>query len=331
MRGGILALLLLAVWIGSAVLLNWLDPWTESEPVTVMAAKTLGADTTLLTLGTSHVLCGVNPAMLEPGAMNIASAGSDYTTMLLILRHRLPDLPHLKTVLLEADNLCLFNIGLQRSDFSELYAWGLTRADLPLGRWARFRQAVLENPLVAPFVFSKRLTPFAWWRVKEPERKIVGPGFRVAMGHVPEFAQEGTVRIRAHEQTMSDVAATANYAALAEILRLLQQHQIRVVLISLPHLPDYNANASARWKAMFAGLLNVARDNLGPGLQWWSWDGDPAFVTGDFYDGHHLNETGAAKFSASLKARLDALESGEQAPQPGTGAADDKRRNTEIP
>lgn len=52
--------------------------------------------------------------------------------ILLILRHRLADMPNLETVVLEADNLCLLQAGVDRKDFSEFYAWGLSRNDLPL-------------------------------------------------------------------------------------------------------------------------------------------------------------------------------------------------------
>lgn len=302
-RNVLLILLLLAVWMAAVVLVDYLDPFPPEDPVLSGASAALGENTHMLAMGTSHVLYGINPAVLGPDTMNIAMAGADYETLFLILRHRLPDMPNLQFVLLEADNLSLFNTGLDRRDFSAIYAWGLTRKDLPLSRKAHWRQVVIEHPLVAPFLFSKRLTPAAWVRGIPNDRLRIGPGFQIYTGRMSSH-NDGKNRILAHELTMSDSSAERNIKALTEMLRLLKQHGVRVVMMTLPHDDGYSANASARWNEYFRDILEVARNELGDEMEWWNYDRDPAFTDEDFNDGHHLNGQGAEKFSRLLQKRI---------------------------
>ena len=82
----------------------------------------MGSRTRLLVVGTSHVLDGIRPTLLGPQAMNLALGGGDYRAILLVLQHRLADMPNLERVVLEIDNLCLLQAGVDRKDFSEFYA-----------------------------------------------------------------------------------------------------------------------------------------------------------------------------------------------------------------
>lgn len=299
--------MLLGTWVGAAVLLDWLDPYPKHDRAATEASAALGPSTRILAVGASHVLHGINPAVLGPGAMNMGVNAADYRTLLLILRHRLADMPNLRLVLLEADNLCLCNVGLDRRDFTDLYAWGLSRTDLPLSWWSRFRQAIVEYPLVAPFYFSKRLTPADWVLARRIDWVYGGPGFQTYTGQV-SAANNGLDRIRAHEQTISTVAATNNLAALAELLHLFRQQDIKVILLTLPHHEGYASNASVRWNSMFSNLLDLARAELGEEMTWWNMDGHPEFTDEDFNDGHHLNGRGAAKLSELLRQKIADLD-----------------------
>ena len=195
----ILAILILGTWVAAAAFLDWLDPYPQQDPVVNEASAALGSSTRILTVGTSHVRLGINPVVLGPNAMNIVVNAADYCTLLLIIRHRLADMPNLKVVLLEADNLCLSNVRLSSRDYTDLYAWGLVRADLPLSWWGNIRQAVVEHPLIAPFLFSKRATPYEWVRTPKEVIAYSGPGFQAGTGRVSS-ANNGLVRIRGHEQ-----------------------------------------------------------------------------------------------------------------------------------
>ena len=130
-RMGILAILLALTWVAAAALLNGLDPYPPPRPAAIGASAALGPDTRVLVVGISDVLDGIRPSLLGPHSMNLALAGGDYRALLLVLRHRLAEMPNLETVVLEADNLCLLQAGVDRKDFSEFYAWGLSRNYLP--------------------------------------------------------------------------------------------------------------------------------------------------------------------------------------------------------
>lgn len=232
-------------------------------------------------------------------------AGADYGDMLPILRRRLADLPNLQIVLLEADNISLIQDVFRRRDYYSLYAWGLQREDLPLGTWERIQQAVLEFPWVAPFAYSRRLTPRAWaWRADPGDwLDYPGLGFVASQAQVVP-ANGGAVRIREHDREVSSESIARNRAAFVELIRLLKARGIRVVLITLPHHEGYACNASPRWREIFSDLLDAGRAALGDQFLWWNMDGLPALDDRDFHDGHHLNARGAAQLSKWIKARL---------------------------
>lgn len=306
-RGWVLAIVLLAAWVMAARVLNRLDPYARPDPETVGALSALGPSTRLVVLGTSHVSFGINPAEIGPWAVNMGVAGADYENLLPILRRRLVDMPNLQVILLETDNICLFSDVLRQRDFYNMYAWGLLPADVPLGVRERIQQKVMEHPLVAPFVFSRRLTPRAWARRARPTDWLdyPGQGFVASQGQMV-LANDGTVCMREHDHYISETVIARNRAAFVELIRLAKQHGVQIVLITLPHHAGYSANASSRWKKLFDGLLGDARAHLGDDFIWWNMDGDPIYSDTDFHDGHHLNEWGAAKLSKLLRERLEA-------------------------
>ena len=301
----VLAMLLALVWVATAALLNALDPYPPPRPAATGASAALGPDTRVLVVGISHVLDGIRPSLLGPHAMNLALSGGDYRAILLVLRHRLADMPNLETVVLEADNLCLLQAGVDRKDFSEFYAWGLSRNDLPLSWRAKRWQAIVEQPLIAPFIYSRRLTPGSWPSAPKLDL-VVEPGFQSTMQRVASY-NSGSALIRLHERMISDQATDQNLTALEELLRLLKNRGVRVVLLTLPHHQGYRSNASDRWQKTFSDLLAVARSVLGDEMVWWDLESLPEFTDADFMDGHHLNVVGAAKMSEWLRESLAKL------------------------
>lgn len=305
-HNALLAILLALTWVAAASLLNWIDPYPKPRLASRGGSAALGPDTRLLVVGTSHVLDGVRPSLLGPGAMNLALGGGDYRALLLVLRHRLADMPNLETVVLEADNLCLLQAGVDRKDFSEFYVWGLSRNDLPLSWGAKRWQAVVEQPWVAPFIFSRRLAPGAWSRAPKVEL-IIEPGFQSTPQRV-STGNNGMAIMRLHERMMADAEIDANLAALKEMLRLLKARKIQVVLLTLPHHRGYRSSASDRWRKTFSDLLAAAQSILGDEMVWWDWESHPEFTDDDFMDGHHLNVVGAAKMSEWLRESLANLD-----------------------
>lgn len=305
-HNAVLAILLAFTWMAAAALLNGLDPYPKPRVASLGGSAALGSDTRLLVVGTSHVLDGVRPSLLGPHAMNLALSGGDYRAILLVLRHRLADMPNLETVVLEADNLCLLQSGVDRKDFSEFYAWGLSRNDLPLSWRAKRWQAVVEQPLIAPFIYSRRLTPGSWSRVPQLELTIE-PGFQSTEQRV-SAGNSGPAIMRLHERMIADAEIAPNLDALKELLHLLKARKIQVVLLTLPHHRGYRSSASDRWQKTFDDILAVARSVLGDDMVWWNLESHPGFTDEDFMDGHHLNVVGASKMSEWLRESLANLD-----------------------
>lgn len=299
----ILAAVLAITAFLAIALLAKIDPPRDKDNTAIRAAAALGPDTRLISMGTSHVLCGIDPSILWSNAVNIATPGVDYEMLLLILKHHISNLTGLEAVLLEADNICASNLGFSRTDFSELYDYGVTREELPLKGWAYARQVVMESSLLAPIFFSSRLTP--WVHVRKPamERIPRGLGFEVYTG-VVSSANNGLVKIRSHENVLSPFSVERNLVALKDIIDILKSNEVPVIMVTMPHDRLYTAHAGPVWHATFDRVISTASSNLAPDFIWWNFDGHPDFTDEDFNDGHHVNERGAQKVSQLIHEKL---------------------------
>lgn len=306
-RWCLLTLLTLALtYVASVELLNALKPYHPRNSIGQRAVAALSERTETLVLGTSHVACGIDPRPFDGRLMCLATAAADYEVMELMILRNLERVPNLRLVLLEADNLALFNYGSRgRRDYFELYDYGIRRSDLPLTRWERLTQAVLEWRWVAPIFYTRRLSPRAYWRAPAAERVDVAPGHFVYTG-VVHGGNDGANRIAVHETLMNPERAAQNLAALRRLLRLLDACGVRVVLVTLPHRPGYRALSSETWRGYFEQILATAREQLGPSFQHWDYEEDPSFPREEFNDGHHLNAGGTARFTAMLQERIAA-------------------------
>lgn len=301
----LLVALLAAVAGGAVMLLNALDPVRDKDNVMMRAAASMGSDTRFISLGTSHVLSGIDPSIIWTNALNIATPGADYEVLLLILRHHWPSLTGLDALLLEADNICASNIGFGRRDFSDLYDYGVPREELPIARgWPYVRQIVMESPMMAPIFFSQRLTPRAWVRQSGVERVPRGPGFTVYTGRVTT-ANNGLAKIRSHEGVLSPHSLERNLKAMRKIIAMAHARDVPVIMLTLPHDEHYTANAGPVWHASFKRIIEEARAEAGTAFTWWNYDQHPDFTDDDFNDGHHVNEQGARKLSLLLREKLE--------------------------
>lgn len=120
----VLAILLALTWVATTTLLNGLDPYPKPRRAAREGSAALGPRTRLLVVGTSHVLDGIRPSLLGPHAMNLALGGGDYRAILLVLQHRLADMPNLERVVLEADNLACFKPGWIEKTFRSFMPGG---------------------------------------------------------------------------------------------------------------------------------------------------------------------------------------------------------------
>ena len=255
----------------------------------------------VLVLGSSHAYYAIDPSLLDAPAYNAAFVSQSLDVDAAILRHYLPQMPRLHTVVAPVDYPIL-GFQLKRS----------------VEDW-RIKNYVLYTGVEVPHVFSdysELLTSplpinvgrLRWHYVtRAPFSTTLQPG---GFGVKPttattNLAESGAIAARRHTNTDEEIYLAID-AALREMAAICAERGVRLLLIKTPQHDAYRSHLDARQLAELQRWIddNVsALDNvIYHGLREPSLYGD-----GDFRDADHLNELGAAKFSRRLNDVLRGL------------------------
>src|SRR5205085_2477908 len=90
----------------------------------------------------------------------------------------------------------------------------------------------------------------------------------------------------------------ANQAQLIRTIEACQKRGVECILVSIPTHPCYRDHLLPEYRAETSALIReVCRQT---GAIYCDYAADPRFGDTDFYDGDHLNEGGAIKFTRLL-------------------------------
>jgi hypothetical protein len=136
----------------------------------------------------------------------------------------------------------------------------------------------------------------------------------VIPGYLPSNARfvpppDRSDRVARHARTFKEALFEANCASLVRIVRLLDDRDVRVLLLRTPFHPSYVAHRPRRWEDLCDAALGRLRAEAGMHHAVVSWDlmKHPNFRDDDFRDDDHLNTSGAARLGAILKGWIDPL------------------------
>lgn len=256
-----------------------------------------GQDISTLILGSSHAYYGLNPSVMGDSTFNLANVSQSPEYDLALLRHYMPYMPNLKTVIISVSYFTYRDPILEEGADRRLAIPYKTRMHLPVH--SDFSRYNLE---ISDFgAYSAKLANLV---LRQPENHCDSLGFGLGydLSHrEPHWQKRGEEHARRH--TMS---SPGRFASVMEtqraLIRLAQDHGCRVVFITTPAWHTYASQLDASQETeMRRGMASLHAEF---GVDYYDFLRDDRFGDSDFYDPDHLSDRGARKFSEIIASRL---------------------------
>lgn len=301
----LLSVCLLLVYVGSTHLLEVYGGAQGGNEAQIRAWSALNDQTKILFTGSSHVSAGINPEWIGLPSVVLASS-ADYTMINYFVRAGLERAPNVKLVVIEIDNLCLYNIGLRGSfDLRQFADAGLNLRNMPLTDKQYYNWIIFEVTHLNSIFLNPRLTLRDLLWPKPNHCRVGEKGFYPYVGIMNTNTwQSGVSRIKAHEAMMNPGLYKENKTALLDLCQWLNEREVPILFIKLPHHQTYWKNAGAQWNASTASLIEGVQHIMGKRFKLLDLERAHDLEDEDFYDGHHVNINGARKVSRELDHQI---------------------------
>jgi hypothetical protein len=254
----------------------------------------------VLTLGSSHGYYGILPEVLGRGAFNLAATSQSIYYDRKILHKFLVKLPNLKTVVLPVS---YFSLETQLDQAPERWRcyyyyrfYGIPHRGRAMAYdvrnfslyflYGRNSAKLMKNS--AEFLNHDVLNDFDRWG------GVVEGGF-LKPADLHQSSVEALLR---HHGMMKSENFADNVTHIQKMISMLQERQIRVILVTTPVTSYYRAGIrDDSFTRMQVALNEIARAK---NVKYCNYFSDDRFNLSDFVDGDHLNRDGAIKFSKLL-------------------------------
>lgn len=281
-----------------AVLAGW-EIWMRNFPHVFRYKKTVivekcRKDGEIVFLGNSHAFFGVNTDVI-PHAYNLAFAAQKLHQDLYIFKYLVSKPTHLKCVAVPISVFSLFSFKSDFEDWRErdyVRYWGY-----PANKFADHFY-ILDN------------VPLQLVYVRKTRKKISSKGICGALGMTPtgwgisyknamDFDKFETLGATAALRHCSvDMNDTREFDALKSLIRLAQQHGIKVILFTSPaHKSYYTKLNPLQLKKMHSLIAGLTTEK---GVYYLDLLQSDAFEKEDFYDPDHMVHKGAKKLALIL-------------------------------
>lgn len=273
-------------------------------------ADSAASSTEIIILGSSHSLCGINPALLSRKAINLAERSQPLYYDSAIASKYLPQMKQLKLVILPIDYFSLFfTIGYPSPKL--LYYqrfWDIGHPDMGSFKLSRYSLILMYKPKLATDIIKADIAAGDIHACFGCQALDANGYFR-REGRTKEkdFARLSYFITEEWKQGfISEKAFSRNTVLLDRLLGQLEQKNIRVLLLSMP----MHETLRARFDT---SLSNRTRTYIGkmiaahPNCNYTDYSADPRFGDAFFFDPDHLNTTGAEKFTRIINAQADSL------------------------
>ncbi|MDO5760829.1 MAG: hypothetical protein Q4Q06_07370 [Bacteroidota bacterium] len=260
--------------------------------------KEKGSEVEIIVLGSSHSFYGIKPGMLSNKAFSLANPSQTTEYDVFVLENYVNTYQNLKLVIMPISYFTFFDKPLQettpyRAMFYKLYM----KASFPKELKYDFEFASMstfKEKLKKSFSSSERkeYDEYAWgslhslkdkdlntWQTKKVEQALWSHTAK-------DFSQE-----------------SRNYKNVEEIVKFCIDRKIRIVLLTTPCWHTYYEKINPKQMQETYELVNQLVRRYG--IEYFDYMKDKRFYKEMyFYDGDHLSEIGAKKFSLLLKQDL---------------------------
>ena len=269
------------------------EAWIRSQPNVYKYKETWiranGQRLSTIVLGNSHAYYGLNPSAMGDSTFNLANVSQRYDQDFYLLRRYAPLCPHLRTVIMVADNSSLFDVPMEYDE-----NWRLLYYHLYMG---------YDDP-VHRAKYNYELANIASFR-KKAIRLLGGHGLDCdSLGWGCEYTVQNrssdalvSWQIKTHD--LHDWTSTRNNVEmLRRIAWWCREHQLRLVLVMTPVSQSYTLQAQS-WQLEFVSRV-AKRCTVDFGAVVADYSCDDRFQDLDFFDLDHLSDQGARKLSRLL-------------------------------
>ncbi len=307
-----LALFLLPLLVGWAVLEVWMRQVPNSHTVKRENLERLAPEVDTLILGASSAYWDVSPELLPGSVYNLANVAQTPYYDDRLLTQWIDRLPHLRRVILSVTYISLdFQLEGTDEEARQYYynqVWGIAPPGLlnrlDIRNWSA---VALQTPATAltslQTAAMARLHggPFA---AAPLSPAIDARGWSPQPPGNPEDLSASVIqrKLDYHHSVMHAANETPNVASLEHMLALLQARHIETILITPPVWQRYAAGMHpgqwAHTQSEIVALCDKYHARYLPFLQ------SPPFPASSFLDADHLNRDGATRFTRLLSAAI---------------------------
>jgi len=266
-----------------------------------LQAKYLNAhakDIETLIIGSSHTLYGVNPEFFDESAFNGSNVSQTLDLDLEILKHYANDFTKLKSVIVRLSYTTLYE-KLSESDeqwrMKDYVIYHDIENDYNISRNSELLSVKFKTNLKRIFEYfiqdkdPLNTSDLGWGTDANSNnsKNLVKTGIKVAQKH--------TIK----DQSFFD----ENVKILDSFVAFCKNRNINVLLVTLPGYKSYTSNLNSQQLNKAINIAEQIADNNG-NCSYYNFLESNLFKATDFFDGDHLNEKGAKKFSLLLNELL---------------------------
>lgn len=261
-----------------------------------------GDELEVLFLGSSHLMAGVDPSLLEKTSMNVSLSAGNLKTIFKVYERYSSRLSNLELVVVELSPATLFYDTIEfREDIESYFVpWRI-----PLWHFSDNPAAIMRSTL-SYAVPSARDSGYRAWLTAEEHRKYmqkVDAGFihfSNSLSSPDKACQDAT-----HHYKLCTDDPLSNMSALEKIINLCRDHGVSIALLLPPHHPRYWQCQNNVHRHVLNDSINYCRFKLGISEQLiWDYRLMSELSDKDFSDGHHLNASGSEILTTKLNDRI---------------------------
>lgn len=252
-----------------------------------------------LILGSSHTYYGLNPAWMENSkALNLANVSQNFEYDSRILEKASRCMPRLNTVVLAISYFSFFDDTFDVG--SEWYRETYYKVFMGIDKYSDWSKYNLGMSKFS--IFSMRICDIVFGRGIDGCSPN-GFGSKYALeNRSPDWQSSGAVAAHRHtNHSMDNIVYHETY--LTRILDMCRRMDLRVIAVLTPCWHTYYDCLDTEQSELYYRLVDKYRSSYG--FEYYDFMKDKRFVADDFYDGDHLSDVGAMKFSSMIDSIIN--------------------------
>ncbi len=255
----------------------------------------------VLILGSSHAFYGLDPRYFKFNCFNASNVSQSLEYDYAILKKYNSTLSNLKYIILPLDEFSLYfdlkkSIEPWRVKNYEIYY------DIHLSNSITDKAEILSNDFN---VNGKRLYKFYVKDKTDVNCSRLGWGENYNSSYAQNLVSSGKTAAKRHHILTNEHIAH-NILILTDLIKLAQAKKIKIIIYTSPAYKTYVRYADKNQLNTTSSIIKQFSKKYS-NIYYHNWFTDQSFLATDFYDGDHLNEIGAKKFSIKLDSVIATL------------------------